>query len=191
MKQLIGLSGYSGSGKDTVADYLVVHHGYCKIAFADALRWEVGNAFGVSIDRFLDRTLKEKPTELLRLSRCNNYLFVAHVLRHQPNTLNQDRSPREVLILWGRYRASVSDTYFVDELAICLKDIPSPVVIPDVRFIKEANFVLGTMGELWNVVRDVPAMHGREYPAIGVEKQLLNQGTKFELALRIEELLRS
>lgn len=35
---IIGLSGYAGSGKDTVADILVKNHGYTKIAFADALR---------------------------------------------------------------------------------------------------------------------------------------------------------
>lgn len=36
--QLIGLSGYARSGKDTFADVLVERHGYTKVAFADTLR---------------------------------------------------------------------------------------------------------------------------------------------------------
>ena len=35
---LIGLTGYAQSGKDTVAEYLVEHYGYRRIAFADPLR---------------------------------------------------------------------------------------------------------------------------------------------------------
>lgn len=35
---VIGLCGYTGAGKDTVADILVEDHGYLKIAFADSLR---------------------------------------------------------------------------------------------------------------------------------------------------------
>ena len=35
---IIGLTGYARSGKDTVANYLVEHHGYTRVAFADAIR---------------------------------------------------------------------------------------------------------------------------------------------------------
>lgn len=35
---IIGLSGYARSGKDTVAEYLVEHYGYTRVAFADAVR---------------------------------------------------------------------------------------------------------------------------------------------------------
>lgn len=35
---LIGLAGYARSGKDTLADYLVVFHDYKKIAFAEPMR---------------------------------------------------------------------------------------------------------------------------------------------------------
>ncbi|MFI6512935.1 hypothetical protein ACIBCT_35500 [Streptosporangium sp. NPDC050855] len=36
--RIIGLSGYGGVGKDTVADLLVREHGYKRFAFADALK---------------------------------------------------------------------------------------------------------------------------------------------------------
>jgi hypothetical protein len=35
---LIGLAGYARSGKDTLADYLVVFHDYKKVAFAEPMR---------------------------------------------------------------------------------------------------------------------------------------------------------
>jgi dephospho-CoA kinase len=35
---IIGLSGYAQSGKNTVADILVDHHGFIQLAFADAIR---------------------------------------------------------------------------------------------------------------------------------------------------------
>ncbi len=35
---IIGLSGYGGSGKDAVANYLVEHHGFGRVAFADPLK---------------------------------------------------------------------------------------------------------------------------------------------------------
>ena len=35
---IIGLTGFAGAGKDTVADLLVAHARFRKLAFADALR---------------------------------------------------------------------------------------------------------------------------------------------------------
>lgn len=35
---IVGLSGQAGSGKDTVADFLVEHHGFVKIALADPIK---------------------------------------------------------------------------------------------------------------------------------------------------------
>jgi dephospho-CoA kinase len=35
---IIGISGYARSGKDTVANYLVEHHEFTRMAFADAMR---------------------------------------------------------------------------------------------------------------------------------------------------------
>ena len=38
MKMIIGVSGQAGSGKDTVADFLVKNHGFVKVALADPLK---------------------------------------------------------------------------------------------------------------------------------------------------------
>lgn len=44
-KKLVGLLGYAGSGKDTVADYLVDNYGYKKIKFGDILKHTLNEHF--------------------------------------------------------------------------------------------------------------------------------------------------
>lgn len=46
--RIIALSGLSRSGKDTVADYMCATYGYKKAAFADKLKDNVANIFGIS-----------------------------------------------------------------------------------------------------------------------------------------------
>lgn len=40
---IIGLMGYPGSGKDTIAKHLVEKHGFVRVAFADAMREDLLN----------------------------------------------------------------------------------------------------------------------------------------------------
>ncbi len=56
---LIGLTGPAGSGKDTVADFLVARHGYTKLAFADKLRAEICDAYNVPEQLLLKRETKK------------------------------------------------------------------------------------------------------------------------------------
>jgi hypothetical protein len=56
----IGMIGKAGSGKDTVADYIVEKYGYSKIAFADPLKKAVQIMFDVDDDHMFDRDLREK-----------------------------------------------------------------------------------------------------------------------------------
>lgn len=43
--KLIGIAGFAGSGKDTVADYLVTMYSFKRMAFADPLKDAVANIF--------------------------------------------------------------------------------------------------------------------------------------------------
>jgi hypothetical protein len=45
---IMGLAGEMGSGKDTAANYLVEHHGFTKLAFADNLKEMCKNAFDLT-----------------------------------------------------------------------------------------------------------------------------------------------
>jgi cytidylate kinase len=55
---LIGICGKAGSGKDTIADHLVVNHGFQKYAFADPLK-EIVKVFGFP-ERSLYGTQEDK-----------------------------------------------------------------------------------------------------------------------------------
>lgn len=55
----IALTGYMGSGKNTVADYLSANYGYTQIAFADALK-------RYAQELFPDQFYNGKPRELLQ-----------------------------------------------------------------------------------------------------------------------------
>lgn len=48
MSVIFGVSGKAGSGKDTVADMLVTHHGFKKIALADAMKRFLREVFDFS-----------------------------------------------------------------------------------------------------------------------------------------------
>ena len=45
--KIIALSGYAGSGKDTVGEYLVHRYNYFRIAMADALKTKVNSEFSI------------------------------------------------------------------------------------------------------------------------------------------------
>lgn len=60
---IIGLTGYAGSGKSTVAKHLVAAHGFTLVKFAGPLKAML-RALGLG-DRELEGDLKEKPHPLL------------------------------------------------------------------------------------------------------------------------------
>ena len=43
---IVGIAGQIGSGKDTIADYLVTQHGFKRVSFADSLKSAVSKIFG-------------------------------------------------------------------------------------------------------------------------------------------------
>lgn len=60
LPQLLCITGKAGVGKDTVADYLVKHHGYVKYRFADPLKKLLNERFGWKSEQWDDRTWKER-----------------------------------------------------------------------------------------------------------------------------------
>lgn len=127
--KVLGLLGVKGSGKDTMAKYLVDAFAFTRLGFADALYQQVADAYGTSVAALNKRETKESPLGFLSLSRCADIHFVEVALTkltrsrrvvraalqfvstgqmppHAPSRrvkelLNCARSPRWTLQLWG------------------------------------------------------------------------------------------
>ncbi len=139
--KIIGLTGKMGCGKDTAADMIVSEMNYrthfVKVGFADALKEGMKATFGLTFDEVNDRTLKETPHPKL----CG-------------------RTPRYVMQMFGTEfaRKLIADDIWLKVMEYRIKDIElkgfGSVVISDVRFENEAEFVRSLGGTLWHIERD-------------------------------------
>lgn len=162
---IIALTGLAGAGKDTVADTLVTHARFRKVAFADALRLEVAHAFDLG-DRYgilSDRATKEQPSPLLAMINCRDPEFVGQVAAIEDTWLNMEfleraYSPRQVMQWWGtEYRRAKQPNYWSTKVAIQiahgLARGQNGWVITDCRFDNEARAIRSLGGEIWQVMR--------------------------------------
>ena len=157
---LTALCGPAGAGKDTVADYLVEHHGYTKLAFADALRDEVGRAFDISVQLLTQRETKEHPMSALALRRCMDSSFAHHLPNPSSAFLDQrlPRSPRQIMQWWGtEYRRAQDPNYWVDAFMTRLikeqQQGNHRFVVTDVRNTNEAELLREMGASLWQITR--------------------------------------
>lgn len=162
---IIGLTGLAGAGKDTVADTLVTHAGFVKIAFAKALRLEVAGAFRLGGHEHIlsERINKERPQALLALCQCQDPAFVALVSRIEDTPSHYEfmrrfRTPRQIMQLWGtEYRRAQQPNYWSTKVAMHvaagISDGVDRWVITDCRFDNEAQAIRSLGGEIWQVVR--------------------------------------
>lgn len=166
---VIALTGYAGAGKDTVADALVTHAGFRKVAFADALRLEVAGGYRLG-DRahiLTNRATKETPTDVLAFCRCHDDAFTERMMalhaREQPDFdweawAYTPRSPRQIMQWWGtEYRRALTGPhYWVVELVHRIyreTEAGTCWVITDCRFDNEAGAVRAMGGQIWHVTR--------------------------------------
>jgi hypothetical protein len=156
---IIGVCGFIGSGKDTIADYLVNFHEFRRESFASTLKDAVAAVFG------WDRTLLEGRTKQAREWREQVDPWWAERL-NMPNL-----TPRWVLQYWGTEvcRKGFHDDIWIASLENKLRLATDNVVISDCRFpneiraIKEAGGVVirvqrGPEPEWYNVLVE---MQGR------------------------------
>lgn len=148
--QLIGISGHAGAGKDTVAKYFAdCYENVYGEAFADPLKRACAAAFGLPIDHFHGRELKEQEsiwgpsprkiaqfvgTEMFRTAVANLYgeCTYSHWIRLLEMRLTGQSAPPE-----GEGFYSPGDT----------------VVITDVRFQDEAAWVRKNNGIVLQIKR--------------------------------------
>ena len=140
---IVGLCGFIGSGKDTVADYLVTAHGFKKESFAGSLKDAVSQVFG------WDRTLLEGGTN------------EAREWREQVDTWWAERlsipylTPRWVLQYWGTEvcRKGFHDDMWIASLENKLRNSKDNIVISDCRFPNEIKAVKDAGGMVIRIIR--------------------------------------
>jgi hypothetical protein len=157
---LIGLVGFAGSGKGTVGDILVNKYEFTKMSFADALKDAVSVIFG------WDRSLLEGETDESRLFRETEDVWWTERLGYSVK-------PRHMLQLMGTEagRNVFHRDLWVHTVARRMMSIKN-VVIPDVRFPNEINFIKSNGGSVVRVIRGKePKWYGTAEVANGVTFQ--------------------
>lgn len=169
---ILGLCGFAGSGKDTAADLLVTHAGFRKLAFGDALKAELCEAFAVEASTFTLREWKATPMDALAFRRCTDPAYVAHALAHVAagrrvdvaEELAAPRSPRQTMQLWGtQYRRAQNRDYWARQvrstIAYHVRELGARRwVLTDCRFENEVSMVRALGGRLWQIKR--PGLDG-------------------------------
>jgi len=140
---IIGVCGFIGSGKDTIADFLVNFHEFRRDSFAATLKDAVASVFG------WDRELLEGRTKEAREWREQVDPWWANRL-DMPNL-----TPRLVLQKWGTEvaRRSWHDDTWIASLENKLSRAHNDIVITDVRFPNEIAAVRNAGGIVIRVVR--------------------------------------
>jgi len=197
---IIGVCGLIGSGKDTIADYLVNIHEFRRDSFAATLKDACSAVFG------WDREMLEGRT---RSSR---------EWREQPDAwwsdrLGRDITPRYILQQWGTEvcRQGFHDDIWIASLENKLRNTRDDVVISDCRFPNEISSIRSQGGIVIRVVRGpdpvwfqqacsepekmpvlFPQVHSSEYSwtQTDFDRVIHNNGTLDELYSSINGLVR-
>jgi hypothetical protein len=135
---IIGVCGFIGSGKDTIADYLVNFHEFRRESFASTLKDAVSSVFG------WDRTMLEGRTKEAREWREQVDPWWA--ARLDMPTL----TPRWVLQYWGTEvcRKAFHDDIWIASLENKLRNSKDDVVISDCRFPNEISSIKNAGGQI-------------------------------------------
>jgi hypothetical protein len=140
---IIGICGFIGSGKDTVADYLTNFHEFRRESFANSLKDAVAQVFG------WDRTMLEGRTKQAREWREQVDPWWSDRLKMPELT------PRWVLQHWGTEvcRHGFHDDIWIASLENKLRHSEDDVVISDCRFPNEIAAIRRANGLVVRVVR--------------------------------------
>ena len=135
---IIGVCGFIGSGKDTIADYLVNFHEFRRESFASTLKDAVAAVFG------WDRTMLEGRTKEAREWREQVDPWWAERLSMPTLT------PRWVLQYWGTEvcRKAFHDDIWIASLENKLRNSKDHVVISDCRFPNEISSIKNAGGKI-------------------------------------------
>jgi len=151
MKDIVGVVGFLGSGKNTVGEMLIKQLGYNRDSFAGPLKDAVSVVFG------WDRELLEGETKASREWRDLPDEWWENRLdwpNHKLNYLGKRFTPRLALQLWGTdvLRVGFFDALWIASLEYRLKDADR-IVVTDCRFPNEIQTIRKMGGKVIRVKR--------------------------------------
>lgn len=183
---LIGLVGLIGSGKDTVAEYLVKNYSFKRDSFAKSLKDATANIFN------WDRELLEGHTKESREWREQTDRFWSE-------KFGKEVTPRWILQYFGTEvcREHMLDSIWVDSLVARYRG--ENTVISDTRFVNEINTIRKQGGKIVLVKRsEIPSReemqasgaHQSEWDWIGCKFDHIidNTGTVEDLYKNIDSM---
>jgi hypothetical protein len=189
---IVGLSGYSGAGKDTVADILVENYGFTKMAFATALKKKV---------EILDPILgfhKEYCCE-----NCDAEVEEVRLSTLLAYGMSQEEIKRDFMYgpelrrVWQYVGTDLvredDEDYWVKAAELAMPAEADRIVFTDVRFENEAEWIYDRMDDrltgpnsVWRIARpsqhpDTVHVSEQMIGLLGEEVTILNDGTLEEL----------
>ena len=198
--RLIALTGRAGAGKDSVAATLVRHLNYKTIAFADALRAEVAEAWRIDARMLTDPATKEWAIPALAVGNCCDTGFVQ---RYAAEGLTEPRSPRWVMQRWGDYRRAADGDCYAKIVARWIRRNVGTgwtrLCVTDLRFVNELAWLQAEQPKRLRVVRvlrpgaAVPLSgHASEHQlaSVQVDRELMNDGSLADLVQATLEMER-
>lgn len=175
--KLIGITGKAGTGKDTIANYLVRRYRFRRVALADPIKRGLDAIFDFSSDDWDDREWKEAILPAFGVSP-----------RRLAQTLGTEWGRREIADdIWLKLAEIAVDSYRRSRY-------PHGIVIPDIRFDNEATWIRNQGGQLWHISRPgaglVEAHSSEDGVAVLPPDRLIRNGGSLEaLYSRVDELL--
>ena len=171
---IVAFTGSAGSGKDTAGNFLKEEYGFEKMAFADPLKNGIAELFAIDREVLDNNILKERP-----IKEWNNH------------------SPRKLMQWLGTdvLRKEICDEFFLNHMAIRLnKSNANNIVITDVRFDIEAEFIRWLGGSIIQIKREYNPLRGSTVSHVsekGIKSDLIdfvveNNGTYEQLFEKLD-----
>lgn len=155
---IISISGLIGSGKDSVANYLVSEYGFQRESWAGALKDAICNIFDWNRDMLEGNTIESRKW------------------RETPdvwwsNELEMNITPRYVMQYFGTNvcRNNFHDDIWVKSLENRLRKTNKNIVISDTRFPNELYSVKKLNGISWRITRGEDPLWIKDYQSMSID----------------------
>lgn len=200
--KLIGIHGHAGVGKDTVAKYIQQRHQDCYIeSFAAPLKRACAAAFGLPLEHFYESNLKEvesiwgvSPRKVAQFVGTEMFRELVSKLYGEFSYISTDKSHWINLLearLTGASAPPEGQGFY--EPGEC-------IIIPDVRFQDEADWIWNNGGIVVHLIRDGcegnvgiaghPSEAGISFNCLASQRHFIhNNSTLGDLYATVDEML--